>query len=159
VVPAEVELYEVPIRDLPLYDEDLGTPPVVEHFLTALRGADGILFVSPEYNYSVPGVLKNAVDWASRDPEKASLHRKPAAMMGASSGLFGTVRGQLHLRHVLMFLDMDVVSKPEVHIIEAPLKFDESGTLTDDQAKNLVAGLLEALAAKVRNQRAVASLT
>jgi chromate reductase len=153
LVPAGVDLYEVPIRDLPLYDADLTPPPpAVETFFQALREADGLLIVTPEYNYSIPGGLKNAIDWASRDPEQATLFGKPAAIAGASGGLFGTVRAQLHLRHVLMFLDMDVVNKPEVLVTLASQKFDEHGRLTDPMARDLLQQLLQALVEKVRRR-------
>lgn len=155
LLPRGVELVEAPIGHLPLYNADLTPfPPAVERFVNDLRAADGVLIVTPEYNYSIPGVLKNALDWASRDPEQTALHRKPAAIAGASGGGFGTVRAQLHLRHVLVFLDMDVVNKPEVLVTFAAQKFDENGRLVDETARELLRQLLEALVGKVRNRLA-----
>ena len=93
------------IRDLPLYDADLdvdGGPEVVRAFKAAILAADGLFIATPEYNYSMPGVLKNALDWASRAPERA-LQDKPVAIVGATPGRWGTVRSQLALRQMLMF--------------------------------------------------------
>jgi chromate reductase len=158
LMPSGVTLYEVAIRDLPLYDADLTPPPAVQRFLADLRQADGVLIVTPEYNYSIPGGLKNALDWASRDPDHATLHGKPAAIVGASGGGFGTVRAQLHLRHVLVFLDMDVVNKPEVLVTFAATKFDDQGRLTDSTALTLLRDLVNALVDKIRNRRAAVSV-
>jgi chromate reductase len=102
------------------------------------------LVVTPEYNYSVPGVLKNAIDWASRPPQMP-LAGKPAAIMGASSGLMGTVRAQMHLRLILGGLNMPVMSRPEVFIREAATKFDAEGRLVDDDTRNHIRTLLERL--------------
>lgn len=154
--PPGVDLFEVPIGDLPLYNEDLGAPRVIERFWEALRPADAVLFVTPEYNYSIPAPLKNAVDWASRDPLVAALHGKPAAVMGASPGQFGTVRAQTHLRSSLAFLDMQVISKPEVLVTQALTRFDASHTLTDTVTQDRVRALIERLADRVREERTVA---
>jgi chromate reductase len=109
-----------------------------------LRWAQAFLFVSPEYNYSVPGVLKNAIDWGSRAPDQP-FAGKTAAVMGASPGLFGAVRGQYHLRQMGVFLDLHFVNKPEVAITQAAGKFDAEGRLTDAPTREFVAKLMVAL--------------
>ena len=107
-----------------------------------IRAADAILLVTPEYNYSIPGVLKNAIDWAARPYGDSAWKGKPVAIMGASPGLLGTARAQYHLRQCLVFLDMPAVNQPEVMIAAAASKFDPAGNLTDDMAKKLIGQLL-----------------
>jgi chromate reductase len=135
------------LGEIPLYNEDVkarGFPPAAAAFRQAIAAADALLFVTPEYNYSVPGVLKNAIDWASRPPDMP-LIGKPAAVMGASTGLMGTVRAQLHLRQILSGLNMPVLSRPEVLIREAAAKFDSEGRLTDEDTRKHIRTLLERL--------------
>lgn len=135
------------IGDLPLYDQDVmdaGIPAPVARLRSQCAAADAILFVTPEYNYSIPGGLKNAIDWASRPPN-APLLGKPAAILGASPGILGTARAQYHLRQVCVFLDMKVINKPEVFIGEAPSRFDESGNLKDEKSRAKVQELMKAL--------------
>lgn len=136
------------IRDLPLYDQDVfdaGLPEPVKRLREQVGSADAILFVTPEYNYSIPGALKNAIDWLSRPPS-TPLMGKPCAIMGASMRMFGTARAQYHLRQVCVFLDMKPVNKPEVFLGEAHKKFDATtGALTDDKAKEKIRELLIAL--------------
>lgn len=136
------------IRDLPLYDQDVfdaGLPEPVKRLREQVGAADAILFVTPEYNYSIPGTLKNAIDWLSRPPS-APLAGKPGAIMGASMGAFGTARAQYHLRQVCVFLDMKLVNKPEVFLGEAHKKFDAaSGALTDEKSIEKIRELLVAL--------------
>lgn len=137
------------ISALPLYDEDLraaGFPPPVQRLRDQIAAADALLFVTPEYNYSVPGVLKNAIDWASRPPDQP-FAGKPAAIMGASPGMIGTARAQYHLRQSCVFLDMHLVNKPEVMIAGAAGKFDAEGRLTDEPTRGFIRDLLAALAA------------
>jgi chromate reductase, NAD(P)H dehydrogenase (quinone) len=139
----------VSIGDLPLYDEDLrqaGYPPAVEALRAALAAADAILIVTPEYNYSVPGVLKNAIDWASRPPNQP-FEDKPVAIMGASPGLLGTARAQYHLRQMLVFLNAHPINKPEVMITQCASKFDEAGNLTDEPTRDFIRKMLGSLAA------------
>ena len=112
-----------------------------------------MLFVTPEYNYSVPGVLKNAIDWVSRPYGDSAWSGKPAAVMGASVGALGTARAQYHLRQTLVFLDMPTLNQPEVMIGSAHKRFDESGALTDETSRKLVAQLLAALVALTRRLR------
>jgi chromate reductase len=148
--PSDLDLFEVPISDLPLYNEDLTPPPIVQAFWRDLEIADAVLFVTPEYNYSIPAPLKNAIDWASRDPRALALHGKPAAIMGASQGPFGTVRAQMHLRNTLVFLDMEVVGRPEVLLTQAQSHFAPDGDLKNEIARALVTELLSRLSNRTR---------
>jgi chromate reductase len=107
-----------------------------------VRAADGILFATPEYNYSISGVLKNAIDWGSRPYGQSAWKGKPVAIMGASAGILGTARAQYHLRQCFVFLDMPAVNQPEVLIGGAAQKFDAQGELTDQTAKDLIGKLL-----------------
>jgi chromate reductase, NAD(P)H dehydrogenase (quinone) len=135
------------IRDLPLYDEDVkaaGFPSAVDRLAAQVKAADALLFVTPEYNFSIPGVLKNAIDWVSRVPGQP-FAGKPVAMMGASAGMLGSARAQYHLRQVCVFLNMFPINKPEVFIGQAQTKFDGEGRLTDPTARDLIAQLLVAL--------------
>ncbi|MHB8404470.1 MAG: NADPH-dependent FMN reductase [Gammaproteobacteria bacterium] len=150
--PAGMEIESFDIASIPIYNEDLremGFPPVVETFREKIRAADALLMVTPEYNYSMPGVLKNAIDWASRPPDQP-FNDKPAAIMGASGSLLGTVRAQYDLRRSCVFLNMHLINKPEVMIAQAHNKFDASGRLTDETTRKLIAELLVNLAAWTR---------
>jgi chromate reductase len=149
-----VEIYDE-LRDIPPYDLDLDTPHHRPQAVRALRervtAADGLLIATPEYNYSIPGVLKNAIDWVSTDwtgTEGLPLLRKPVAILGASPTNFGSVRAQLALRQVFVWTDSDVIAKPEVIVFRAHERFDEGGNLTDDTTIGLLQNLLDALAAK-----------
>jgi chromate reductase, NAD(P)H dehydrogenase (quinone) len=137
------------IGDIPLYNEDVrsaGLPAPVTRFRDEIAAADALLFVTPEYNFSIPGVLKNAIDWASRPPNQP-FNEKPLAIMGASGGPLGTARVQYHLRQVLYGLNGFVLNKPEVFIGQAATKFDASGDLTDEATKEFIGKLLASLAA------------
>jgi len=134
--------------DLPLYNEDLreqGYPAPVSELRSQLAGADAVLIATPEYNYSVPGVLKNAIDWISRPPDQA-FDKKPLAIMGASPGRFGTARAQYHLRQTFVCLNARVLNKPEVMVGGVAGLFDENGRLTDQSTREHVEKLLIALA-------------
>ena len=142
--PADMDIEDFDIAPIPSYNEDVrekGFPPVVQALRDRILAADALLFVTPEYNYSVPGVLKNAIDWASRPPERV-FNGKPAAMMGASGGRLGTARAQYHLRQIGVFLDLHFINKPEVMISFADKSFDASGRLTDEMTRKLIAELL-----------------
>ncbi|HVJ90846.1 MAG TPA: NADPH-dependent FMN reductase [Labilithrix sp.] len=144
-LPLQFDVAE--IRDIPLYDEDVrasGLPAAVQRFRDAISAADALLFVTPEYNYSVPGVLKNAIDWASRPPAQPFAN-KPVAIMGASGGMGGTMRAQYHLRQISVFLDMHIVNKPEVFVRNAQNIFDPHGKLTDEATRKVVLEQLRAL--------------
>lgn len=146
---ASMEIFD--IDGLPNFnqDEEKNPPAKVTELKARIRAADAILFVTPEYNYSIPAPLKNTIDWISRAP-KQPFAGKAAATMGASTGLLGGVRAQLHLRHSMVFLDMHPVNKPEVMIAKAAEKFDAELNLTDLQARDLVAKLLHSLVAWTR---------
>jgi chromate reductase, NAD(P)H dehydrogenase (quinone) len=135
------------ISGLPGFSQDdEGQPPTkVVEMKNQIRSADAILFVTPEYNYSVPGVLKNAIDWASRPYGDNAWNGKPVAVMGASIGMLGTARAQYHLRQMFVFLNMFPVNQPEVMISSASKRFDEHGNLTDETSKKLIRQLLEEL--------------
>jgi chromate reductase len=136
------------IAGLPGFNEDQekSPPPQVVDLKKRIRAADAVLFVTPEYNYSIPGVLKNAIDWASRPYGDSAWSGKPAAIMGASIGGQGTSRAQYHLRQCMVFLNMFPLNQPEVMIPMAGQKFDAQGNLTDDETKARVVKLIEALA-------------
>lgn len=126
-----------------------GTPDAVTALANAVGAADAVLIVTPEYNYSIPGVLKNAIDWLSRlDPQPFA--GKPLAIMGASMGRLGTARAQYHLRQTFVFLDAMVMNRPEVMIGAAHTLVDDSNNLTDEATRTHISGLLEALAAHTR---------
>lgn len=148
LLPDGMTLEVFDLRDIPPYDMDVeqqGLPPSVAALKTAIRQADALLIATPEHNWSVPGVLKNAIDWASRPPGDNSFQGKPIALMGASTGLYGTVRAQLHLRQVLASLDAYVLNRPQVLVARAQEKFDAEGRLIDEPTRTLVRNLLVAL--------------
>lgn len=156
LLPEGATLETVGIGDLPHYDNDVfqaGLPASVERFRAAIRDADAILIASPEYNHSVPGVLKNAMDWASRPPEQP-FNGKPGAIMGATTGMTGTARMQAHLRQICACLNMHLVNKPEVMIPAAASKFDAEGRLTDEKTRDAIAGLMQSLVALTNRLRA-----
>src|SRR3954469_17656025 len=122
-----------------------GYPPSAERLRREMTQGDALLLVTPEYTYSVSGVLKNAIDWASRPPDQP-FDGKPVAIMGASGGLFGTARAQYHLRQMLVFLNALPVNKPEVMIGQAATRFADTGRLTDETTRDLIRKLLQSLA-------------
>ncbi len=140
-----IELYD--ISQIPMYNDDVrlaGYPPVVQDFRHAIAASDAILFASPEYNYSVSGVLKNAIDWASRAPHMP-FDGKTAAIIGASGGVLGTARSQRDLRWIMSGLNVYVVNLPHVYIGGAAQKFTAEGELTDQTTVDLLKQLLENL--------------
>jgi chromate reductase len=126
-------------------DDEQDPPEKVVELKKRVREADAILFVTPEYNYSVPGVLKNAIDWASGPYGDSVWNGKPVAIMGASIGAIGTARAQYHLRQMMVFLNMFPVNQPEVMIGNAASRFDAEGNLTDETTKDYFRMLLQAL--------------
>jgi chromate reductase len=142
---ASIETFE--LDGIPVFnqDEEQNPPAKVVELKKRIREADAILFVTPEYNYSVPGVLKNAIDWASRPYGDSAWNGKPAAIMGASVGTIGTARAQYHLRQMMVFLNMFPVNQPEVMIGNASERFDAQGNLTDDATKEFIRQLLQNL--------------
>ena len=131
-------------------DEEQSPPTKVVELKKRIRDADAILFVTPEYNYSIPGVLKNAIDWASRPYGDSAWNGKPVAIMGASVGAIGTARAQYHLRQMFVFLNMFPINQPEVMIGVADKRFDTQGNLTDEMTKDLIRQLLQNLVAWTR---------
>jgi chromate reductase len=147
---ATLDIFE--LDGIPVFnqDEERTPPPRVVELKARIRAADAILLSTPEYNYSVPGALKNAIDWASRPFGDSAWKGKPVAIMGASVGLLGTARAQYHLRQMFVFLDMYPLNLPEVMIGSAAQRFDEQGELTDETSRKLLAQLLEALVSWTR---------
>jgi chromate reductase len=152
LAPAGITVEDHYLHDIPLYNDDVratGYPAPIQRLRERMAAADALLFVTPEYNFSVPGVLKNAIDWASRPPDQP-FNEKPVAIMGASPGVTGTSRAQYHLRQMFVFLNAFPVNKPEVFIGGAAQKFDAEGNLTDEATQGFVRQLLESLAAWTR---------
>jgi chromate reductase, NAD(P)H dehydrogenase (quinone) len=147
VAPDGMELEVFDLEGIPLYNQDLEKqPPVrVTDFKTRIRTADAILISTPEYNYSIPGVLKNAIDWASRPYGDNAFDDKPVALMGASVGMIATARAQYHLRQSFVFLNMHPVNRPEVMVPFADRTIDNMGRLTDETARQKIRELLESL--------------
>lgn len=151
VIPAGTTAAIAEIHDVPLYDGDVeaqGFPEPVRVLRERIRAADAVLIVTPEYNYSVPGVLKNAIDWVSRGADQP-LKNKPVAICGASNGGWGTVRAQLALRPTLTTLSARTLAKPELMVSNAQEKFDGELKLTDERTRDGLRKLLEALVATV----------
>lgn len=142
---ARLETFE--LDGLPMFnqDEEDKPHPRVTELKERVRAADAILFVTPEYNYSIPGVLKNAIDCASRPYGDSAWNGKPVAIMGASIGTLGTARAQYHLRQTFVFLNMHAVNQPEVMVSNASKRFDPEGKLTDETTKKLIQQLLAEL--------------
>jgi len=150
--PPGMTIETADISAIPPYNEDVraqGFPPSVETLRRQIKVADALLFVTPEYNYSMPGVLKNAIDWASRPPDQP-FAGKPAAIMGAGAGMAGTARAQYDLRRTCIFLDVHPLNKPEVLIGQAQTKFDAAGRFTDEAGRGFIRDLLVALLAWTR---------
>jgi chromate reductase, NAD(P)H dehydrogenase (quinone) len=149
LVPEGAALETFELDDIPLFnqDEDQNPPAKVVELKRKIREADAILFVTPEYNYSVPGVLKNAIDWASRPYGDSAWNGKPAAIMGATVGALGTARAQYHLRQIMVFLNMFPINQPEVMIGNAHKRFDQEGNLTDEVTQEFIRQLLQNLVA------------
>jgi chromate reductase, NAD(P)H dehydrogenase (quinone) len=148
LVPQGAQLDTFELEDIPLFNQDHEREPphAVRAFKAAVRAADAILIVTPEYNYSVPGVLKNAIDWASRPYGDNAWDGKPVGVVGASVGMLGTARAQYHLRQIFVFLNMFPVNQPEVMIAYAEDKFDNDGILKDQPTIQKIRQLLESLA-------------
>lgn len=147
VAPSGVEVETFDLAAIPIYSDDVrsrGYPPAVAEFRERIARADALLIVTPEYNYSVSGVLKNAVDWASRPPDQP-FNGKPVAIMGASMSLLGTARAQYHLRQMFVYLNAHLLNQPEVMIAQAHQKFDEQGKLKDDDTRERIRALVQAL--------------
>jgi chromate reductase len=148
------------MADLPLYNEDVevaGDPEAVQALKGAIGEADALLIATPEYNHGVPGVLKNAIDWASRPPRDAVLDGKPAAILGASPGVTGTARAQAQLRQAFVFTNTYALLQPEILVYRAAEKFDDELRLTDEKTREFIARMLSALAEHTRRFRSADS--
>src|SRR5688572_19205303 len=147
LVPEDAVLDIFELDGIPVFSEDdeRNPPAKVVELKKRIRAADAVLFVTPEYNYSIPGGLKNAIDWASRPYGDSAWTGKPAAIMGASVGRLGTARAQYHLRQVFVFLNILPVNQPEVMIGNASERFDAEGNLTDDSTRDHIRKLLQSL--------------
>src|SRR3954470_18757461 len=145
LAPQGMLVETIEIGDLPLYNADveaLGDPPSVTAFKAALQQADGILIATPEYNDGIPGVLGNALDWASRLPGRAPLAGKPVAVMGASPSQIGTARAQHHLRQILAHVHARTLPPPELLVAQAHERFDKDLRLTDESTRKVLRELL-----------------
>ena len=150
--PANMTVTVADISQIPLYNEDVrqeGFPPPVETLRRQIKEADALLFACPEYNYSMTGVLKNAIDWASRPPDQP-FAGKPCAILGAAAGMAGSARAQYDLRRSCVFVDLHPLNKPEVLIGQAQTKFDADGNLTDEAGRGFIRDLMVALVAWTR---------
>lgn len=159
LAPKDVIIETFAISQLPFFNADLEQklPKVVVRFKKQIEKADAILFVSPEYNYSISGVLKNALEWGSRPSGKNSWHGKTAAILGASIGPRGTARAQLHLRQIFVDLNITGVVETEVLIGIASQKFDQDGKLIDNDTKERISKLLVALVNLTRKLSSVST--
>jgi chromate reductase len=149
LAPAGLTIETFDLAPIPLYNEDVyakGFPPPVADFRAKIKAADALLVCSPEYNYSTSGVLKNAIDWASRPPDQP-FDGKPIALLSASPSFTGGARAQYHLRQIFVYLNPHILNRPEVMISAAHTKFDDAGKLTDEPTREHIRKLLDALKA------------
>lgn len=148
LAPEDVRVQVFDLEGIPLYNMDVeqqGLPEAVVAFKRAIRESDAVLIATPEHNWSFPGVLKNALDWAARPSGDNPFRGKPVAVVGATTGQWGTLRAQLHLRQVLAYLETHPLSRPEVLVTHAREKFDEQGRLVDEATRTRLRELLVAL--------------
>lgn len=156
LLPEGASMEIADLSEVPVYNEDVkaqGFPPAVQKLREKIAAADALFFATPEYNYSVSGVLKNAIDWASRPPNQP-FDDKPVAIMSASGGLLGGARAQYHLRQIGIFMNLRFVNRPEVMIAQAQTKFDAEGNLTDETTRGLIRDLGKALVDWTRRLKA-----
>jgi chromate reductase len=147
--PENVEIEIFDIAEIPPFNGDFENQPpqIVKDFKAKIKASDALLIATPEYNYSIPGVLKNAIDWASRPYIDKVFEGKPVAIMSASIGLLGGSRAQYHLRQCFVFLNMHPINHPEVIVPQASKQIDEKGTLTNQETRDHIKQLLESLVA------------
>ena len=145
LAPKELQLREIPIRDLPLYsyDYDADFPPAGRALKDAIAAVDAVLFVTPEYNRSIPGALKNAIDWASRPWGKNSFARKPSGVIGTSPGKIGTAVGQQHLRSILAFCNSPLMNAIEAYIEFTPGLITDDGEVTNAATREFLANYMK----------------
>jgi chromate reductase len=141
------------LGELPIFNSDLGDPAPVAAIKAAVSRADGVVFAVPEYNYSIPGGLKNALDWLSSPPKTSPMRGKPIGLVGAASGMSGTIRAQLHLRQMLVYSDAPCLNQPEVLIPRAHERFSTEGRLTCDSTRELLAKFGAAMVTFVERTR------
>ncbi|HEY1810833.1 MAG TPA: NAD(P)H-dependent oxidoreductase [Kofleriaceae bacterium] len=141
------------LERLPIFNSDLEDPALVVELKQAIAAADGVVFAVPEYNYSIPGGLKNALDWVSRPPASSPLRGKPVALVGAASGMSGTIRAQTHMRQILLYSDSQCLGQPEVLIARAHERFADDGTLIDASTRELIARFAIAFVAFVERMQ------
>jgi chromate reductase, NAD(P)H dehydrogenase (quinone) len=155
VAPDGVEIEILDLHDIPMYNSDVekrGDPEPVAELKQRIADADGVLIATPEYQHGIPGVLKNALDWASRPPGGSAMIDKPVTTIGASPSPVGTARAHLQLRRTLIYLQADIVSRPEVLVSSAPEKFEE-GRLTDEDSLGFLTQLMETFTEHIRLRR------
>jgi len=148
LVPANIDIEQISIADVPMYNFDLHEkfyPESVEKICTTIKTADALIIVTPEYNYSIPGALKNVIDFLSKHPAKP-FDKKAVGIVSASPSLLGGVRAQYHLRQILVAVNAMTMNIPEVVITEVNTKFDEAGNLTDEKTKEFLKKFIEGLA-------------
>ncbi|HEY0253723.1 MAG TPA: NAD(P)H-dependent oxidoreductase [Kofleriaceae bacterium] len=138
------------LDQLPIFNSDLEDPPTVTELKTAIASADGVIFGVPEYNYSIPGGLKNALDWVSRPPVSSPMRGKPIGLVGAATGMSGTIRAQTHMRQMLVYSDSPCLLQPEVLIPRAHERFTKQGELTDESTQQLLVRFGVAMVAHTR---------
>src|SRR5690242_8345712 len=157
LAPPALEMTEIPFKDLPLYsyDYDSDFPPVARAFKQAIANVDAVLFVTPEYNRSIPGGLKNAIDWASRPWGKNSFARKPSAVIGASVGAIGTAVAQQSLRSVLSFCNSPQMNAPEAYIQFTPGLITDRGQVTNDSTTKFLRNYMAEFHAFIARVRSV----
>jgi len=155
LAPAHIAITVARIDDLPLYNEDLEAefPKSAAALKDAIRAADGIMIATPEYNRSIPGVLKNAIDWTSRPYGDNAWATKPVLVLGASPGAVGTAVAQSHLKQILLYLDTRVLGQPEFYLGGARDKFDAHGVLTDEKTKEHIRKALDTLTRYIEENR------
>jgi chromate reductase, NAD(P)H dehydrogenase (quinone) len=145
LAPESLDIDIVTLEDVPLFNQDVeaeGWPDRVRLLRERVQAADAVIFASPEYNYSITGVLKNAIDWLSRPEGDAPLNGKPAAIVGATPSFVGTARGQAHLRQIVFYNAMPLLPTAEVLIARAGDRFDDEGRLTDEKTRTVLEDML-----------------
>jgi len=152
LLPKDTKLDIFSLEEIPPYNQDLEAkmPQKVKEFKKRIEAADAILIATPEYNHSFSGVLKNAIDWASRPYDDNSFEDKAVALMSASTGMLGGARAQYHLRQVVASLNMHPINWPEVIVAHADEKIDEKGEVVDEETREIIRELLERLVAWIR---------
>jgi chromate reductase len=156
LVPEDVQIEIFDLGGIPPFNQDLEDQPPgkVKEFKASIRAADALLIATPEYNYGVPGVLKNAIDWGSRPYGDNVFDGKPVALMSASTGTLGGARAQYQLRQTFVALNMFALNRPEVTVRFADAKIDENGKVTDEETRQRIKKLVESLASWTRRLKA-----